>query len=166
MEPAVPLFSTEHIMLSGAGAPATALKTQGSQVSRLESGLGCSSVGRSLAANTYLIPHVHADRGLLTQLLQTLPGKKRRKTSGATTGDSRDPRLPDSLLDSIVINRRQSRAAWSPKKGLSPQTQPGINSSYPLQPEGHHVARDPKGISSPVPMLNIADISQGPWVQP
>lgn len=61
-------------MLSGAGAPATALKTQGSQVSRLESGLGCSSVGRSLAANTYLIPHVHADRGLLTQLLQTLPG--------------------------------------------------------------------------------------------
>lgn len=34
-------------------------------------------------ANTYLIPHVHTDRGPLTQLLQTLPAKKRKKTSGA-----------------------------------------------------------------------------------
>lgn len=70
-----------------------ALKTQGSEVSRLGSGLGGWRVGEGLAADTHLVPHVHAHRGPLTQLLQTLPGKKRRKASGAATGGRR-PRGP------------------------------------------------------------------------
>lgn len=38
---------------------------------------------------------------------------------------AQDASLPDSLLYSITI-KKQSRAAWSPKKGLSHQTWPGI----------------------------------------
>lgn len=68
-------------MLSGAVAPTTAFKTQVSEVSRLESGLGCGSAGEQSMANTYLIPHVHTDGGPLPQLLQTLPVERIKKTS-------------------------------------------------------------------------------------